>query len=240
MHIIYAYLCISMHICSGSEAIMKSFCGWASFLGGLKNGLRAQTSCDVKNVTLQLLIIFRLTWKIPLFFLEKVSVFFRPVSGVSEKSGTFKFYSLCFSGQNEDCWIGDSQHESYELSLCKPLDQHFRRPFPPTYDEAVSTAAGGRTATFDNIPDLVPPYTAYPSCADSVLPHQVASLGCRVLPANIDCVSNNGGSTLPAVLRRVYRPPPPPTTTLESSHCHRQFNPLFRHSFHLQFNQQGN
>ena len=57
MHIIYAYLCISMHICSGSEAIMKSFCGWASFLGGLKNGLRAQTSCDVKNVTLQLLTI---------------------------------------------------------------------------------------------------------------------------------------------------------------------------------------
>ena len=79
MHIIYAYLCIFMHICSGSEAIMKSFCGWASFLGGLKNGSKLPV---MLKMLLYNYLSFRLTWKIPLFFPEKVSAFFRSVSGL--------------------------------------------------------------------------------------------------------------------------------------------------------------
>ena len=145
------------------------------------------------------------------------------------------FYSF-FSGQTEDCWVGDTQLSSHGVDWRKPLEGTFNRPFPPSYDEAVSSTNTGETHLEDP-GNPAPPYQG------PVLPYQVATLGRRVFPVGIDSTS-----TLPSVLRRIRRNTPdrdervnepepewvrPEVRINLHSSSTRHSNPLFRHSLQI-------
>jgi len=113
----------------------------------------------------------------------------------------------------QDDSIEDIPGQSFNLGSLKPHDRAMmRRPFPPSYNEAMygqhaplpSEQPSSNTVDLSSDQDA-PPYSSIHQ--DPVISYPVATLGRLVLPAPPHQMDRTTCNTLPSMIRRVMRDP---------------------------------